>query len=148
MCSASGSRPYPRAGGMIPVRQDWITACSSMDVSGCCSPARTGATCRSATRSGRPITAASTAGAMPGFRWGVREPRKGSRQPVCDDRQHHHQRPLAGNRSERCFGRLKGLRRFTTRYDRRTIHLTGFLLPAASLVWRCRMFTRPKGLVA
>lgn len=31
------------------------------------------------------------------------------------------------NRIERCFNRLKHFRRFATRYDRRTIHFSGFV---------------------
>jgi transposase len=39
------------------------------------------------------------------------------------------------NRIERCFNKLKHFRRFATRYDRRTIHLTGFVHLAASMIW-------------
>ena len=39
------------------------------------------------------------------------------------------------NQIERCFGRLKHFRRFATRYDRRTIHFTGFVHLAAAMVW-------------
>lgn len=39
------------------------------------------------------------------------------------------------NRIERCFSRLKHFRRFATRYDRRTIHFTGFVLLAAMMIW-------------
>ena len=39
------------------------------------------------------------------------------------------------NQIERCFSRLKHFRRFATRYDRRTIHLTGFLHVAAAMIW-------------
>lgn len=39
------------------------------------------------------------------------------------------------NRIERCFNRLKHFRRFATRYDRRTIHFTGFVLLAATMIW-------------
>jgi putative transposase len=39
------------------------------------------------------------------------------------------------NQIERCFGRLKHFRRFATRYDRRTIHLTGFVHLAAATIW-------------
>lgn len=39
------------------------------------------------------------------------------------------------NRIERCFGRLKNFRRFATRYDRRTIHFTGFVHLAAAMIW-------------
>lgn len=39
------------------------------------------------------------------------------------------------NRIERCFNRLKHFRRFATRYDRRTIHFTGFVLLAAMMIW-------------
>ncbi len=36
---------------------------------------------------------------------------------------------------ERCFSRLKHFRRFATRYDRRTIHFTGFVHLAAAMIW-------------
>jgi putative transposase len=39
------------------------------------------------------------------------------------------------NRIERCFGRLKHFRRFATRYDRRTVHFTGFVHLAAAMIW-------------
>jgi transposase len=39
------------------------------------------------------------------------------------------------NRIERCFNKLKHCRRFATRYDRRTIHFTGFVHLAAALIW-------------
>lgn len=39
------------------------------------------------------------------------------------------------NRIERCFNRLKHFRRFATRYDRRTIHFTGFAHLAAAMIW-------------
>ena len=39
------------------------------------------------------------------------------------------------NRIERCFNRLKHFRRFATRYDRRTIHFTGFVHLAAVMIW-------------
>jgi len=39
------------------------------------------------------------------------------------------------NRIERCFNRLKHFRRFATRYDRRTVHFTGFVLLAATTIW-------------
>jgi transposase len=39
------------------------------------------------------------------------------------------------NQIERCFGRLKHFRRFATRYDRRTIHFTGFVHLAAAMFW-------------
>lgn len=39
------------------------------------------------------------------------------------------------NRIERCISRLKHFRRFATRYDRRTIHFTGFVLLAAMMIW-------------
>jgi transposase len=39
------------------------------------------------------------------------------------------------NRIERCFNRLKNFRRFATRYDRRTIHFTGFVHLAAAMIW-------------
>jgi putative transposase len=39
------------------------------------------------------------------------------------------------NRIERCFNRLKHFRRLATRYDRRTIHFTGFVHLAAAMIW-------------
>jgi transposase len=39
------------------------------------------------------------------------------------------------NRIERCFNKLKHFRRFATRYDRRTIHFTGFVHLAAAMIW-------------
>jgi transposase len=39
------------------------------------------------------------------------------------------------NQIERCFGRMKHFRRFATRYDRRTIHFTGFVYLAAAMIW-------------
>lgn len=39
------------------------------------------------------------------------------------------------NRIKRCFNRLKHFRRFATRYDRRTIHFTGFIYLAAAMIW-------------
>ena len=39
------------------------------------------------------------------------------------------------NRIERCFNRLKHFRRFATRYERRTIHFTGFVHLAATMIW-------------
>ena len=39
------------------------------------------------------------------------------------------------NRIERCFNRLKHFRRFATRYDRRTIHFSGFIQLAAAMIW-------------
>ena len=39
------------------------------------------------------------------------------------------------NRIERCFSQLKHFRRFATRYDRRTIHFTGFVHLAAAMIW-------------
>lgn len=39
------------------------------------------------------------------------------------------------NQIERCFNRLKHFRRFATRYDRRTIHFTGFVHLAAAMIW-------------
>lgn len=39
------------------------------------------------------------------------------------------------NRIERCFGRLKHFRRLATRYDRRTIHFSGFIHLAAAMIW-------------
>lgn len=38
------------------------------------------------------------------------------------------------NQIERCFGRLKHFRRFATRYDRRTVHFTGFVHLAAAMI--------------
>ena len=39
------------------------------------------------------------------------------------------------NQIERCFNRLKHFRRFATRYDRRTIHFSGFVHLAAAMIW-------------
>ena len=39
------------------------------------------------------------------------------------------------NRIERCFNRLKHFRRVATRYDRRTIHFSGFVHLAAAVIW-------------
>jgi transposase len=39
------------------------------------------------------------------------------------------------NQIERCFSRLKHFRRFATRYDRRTIHFSGFVHLAAAMIW-------------
>lgn len=39
------------------------------------------------------------------------------------------------NRIERCFNRMKHFRRFATRYDRRTIHFSGFAYLAAAMIW-------------
>jgi len=39
------------------------------------------------------------------------------------------------NQIERCFNRLKHCRRFATRYERRTIHFTGFVHLAATMIW-------------
>ena len=39
------------------------------------------------------------------------------------------------NQIERCFNKLKHFRRFATRYDRRTIHFTGFIHLAAAMIW-------------
>ena len=39
------------------------------------------------------------------------------------------------NQIERCFSRLKHFRRFATRYDRRTLHFTGFIHLAAAMIW-------------
>lgn len=39
------------------------------------------------------------------------------------------------NQIERCFGRLKHFRPLATRYDRRTIHFTGFVHLAAAMIW-------------
>jgi putative transposase len=38
------------------------------------------------------------------------------------------------NRIERCFNRLKHFRRFATRYDRCTIHFSGFVRLAAAMI--------------
>ena len=38
------------------------------------------------------------------------------------------------NRIEQCFGRLRHFRRFATRYDRRSIHFTGFVHLAAGMI--------------
>lgn len=39
------------------------------------------------------------------------------------------------NQIERCFGCLTHSRRFASRYDRRTAHLTGFVHLAAAMIW-------------
>lgn len=39
------------------------------------------------------------------------------------------------NQIERCFNRLKHFRRLATRYDRRTIHSSGFVHLAAAVIW-------------
>ncbi len=39
------------------------------------------------------------------------------------------------NRIERCFCLLKHFRRFATRYDRRTLHFSGFIHLAAAMIW-------------
>jgi len=39
------------------------------------------------------------------------------------------------NRIERCFNKLKHCRRFATRYERRTLHFTGFVHLAAAMIW-------------
>lgn len=39
------------------------------------------------------------------------------------------------NRIGRCFNKLKHFRRVATRYDRRTIHFTGFVHLAATIIW-------------
>ncbi len=39
------------------------------------------------------------------------------------------------NRIERCFNQFKHFRRFATRYDRRTIHFSGFVCLAAAMIW-------------
>jgi transposase len=36
---------------------------------------------------------------------------------------------------ERCFNRLRHFRRFAIRYDRRAIHVLGFVHLAAALIW-------------
>ncbi len=44
------------------------------------------------------------------------------------------------NQIERCFGRLKHFPRLATRYDRRTVHFSGFVHLAAAMIWlrKCR----------
>ena len=44
---------------------------------------------------------------------------------------------------ERCFSRLKHLRRFATRYDRRTIHFHGFVHLAAAMRDHLRLMPKP-----
>lgn len=39
------------------------------------------------------------------------------------------------NRIERCFAKLKHFHRFATRYDRRTVHVSGFFHLAATMTW-------------
>ena len=39
------------------------------------------------------------------------------------------------NRIERCSSKLKHFRRFATRYERRTVHFTGFVHLAAAMIW-------------
>lgn len=39
------------------------------------------------------------------------------------------------NQIERCFGHLTHFQRFTTRYDRRTIHFTDPVHLAAAMIW-------------
>jgi transposase len=39
------------------------------------------------------------------------------------------------NRIERRFNRPKHFRRFATRYERRTIHFSGFVFLAAAMLW-------------
>ena len=51
--------------------------------------------------------------------------------PIPHDAELYKQR----NRIERCFNRLKHFRRFATRYDRRTIHFSGFVHLAAASIW-------------
>ncbi len=55
----------------------------------------------------------------------------GRKVAIPHDRLAYRQR----NRIERCFNRMKHLRRFATRYDRRTIHFRGFALLAAAMIW-------------
>jgi len=57
--------------------------------------------------------------------------RSNRKQPIAHDTQLYKQR----NRIERCFNKLKHWRRFATRFDRRIIHFTGFVLLAASYIW-------------
>jgi len=57
--------------------------------------------------------------------------KRNRKQPIAHDTQLYKQR----NRIERCFNRLKHWRRFATRYDRKTIHFSGFVLLAASYIW-------------
>jgi transposase len=47
------------------------------------------------------------------------------------------------NRIERCFNRLKHFRRFATRYDRGSIHFTGFTYLAAAMIWLNSMNVDP-----
>lgn len=53
------------------------------------------------------------------------------KQPIPHDEAAYRHR----NRIERCFNRLKHFRRFATRYDRRTIHFTGFVHLATAMNW-------------
>ncbi len=39
------------------------------------------------------------------------------------------------NQVERCSSRLEHFRRFATRYERRTVHFTGFVFLAAAVIW-------------
>ncbi len=39
------------------------------------------------------------------------------------------------NRIERCFNKLKHFRRFSTRYDRRSVHFLAFIHLAAIMLW-------------
>lgn len=39
------------------------------------------------------------------------------------------------NTVERCFNKLKHVRRIATRFDRRAIHFLGFLQIAAAMLW-------------
>jgi len=57
--------------------------------------------------------------------------KRNRKQPIAHDTQLYKQR----NRIERCVNKLKHWRRFATRFDRRIIHFTGFVLLAASTVW-------------
>ncbi|ATJ92416.1 IS5 family transposase [Acetobacter tropicalis] len=59
-------------------------------------------------------------------------PSKGNRKVFIP---HDHALYKDRNRIERCFNRLKQFRRFATRYDRRTIHFTGFIYLAAAMIW-------------
>lgn len=61
----------------------------------------------------------------------VISPNRSRKQPSPHDKAAYRHR----NRIERCFNRLKDFRRFATRYDRRTIHFSGFVHLAAAMIW-------------
>ena len=48
---------------------------------------------------------------------------------------HHAAAYKLRNRIERFVNKLKHFRRFATRYDRRTIHFSGFVHLAAAMIW-------------